>query len=103
MLRERSPGRAMLKRHTVFVRLSSSRTAPSVEAGVGPLGGGAAFGFRVVCRSSTPSVQPGANGGCSMSRGVELDVAAEDRTDATGVLEPSPYGFSVGVGADAVP
>lgn len=38
-----------------------------------------------------------------MSRGVELDVAAEDRTGGTGVLEPSPYGFSFGVGAVAVP
>lgn len=38
-----------------------------------------------------------------MSRGVELDDTAEDRTGGTGVLEPSPYGFSFGVGAVAVP
>ena len=38
-----------------------------------------------------------------MSRGVELDVAAEDRTGGTGGLEPSQYGFSFGVGAVAVP
>ena len=103
LLRDRSAGRAILKRHTVLIRLSSSRTAPSVDASVVILCRSVVYGFEIVCISSGPFVQPGASLGCSSSRGVELDVAAEGRTGGTGVLEPSPYGFSLGVGAVAVP